>query len=138
MSQGLSRNSYTPPPRGIEDRLQDGTPPARRSDTELMPSIEAAARKALAARVWHQIHESHGSRERVLVCAERGRLTRDSHGGMNRVLEGDLVGHVTMITDEGFLLEGFGFATWIYWADARAAWPRDQAPEPCPICGGEG
>lgn len=87
---------------------------------------------------WHPIHELHRARKRALVCAERGRLTRDSHGGANRVLGGDLVGYVTQITDEGFMLEGFGFATWIYWLDARGAWARDEAPDPCPICGGAG
>jgi hypothetical protein len=87
---------------------------------------------------WHPIHEIHGARGRALVCAEVAAVVRDDRNVTPYEINGDVVGYVTSISDEGFQLEGHTFATWVKWEHARAAWPRAEAPDPCPVCGEDG
>lgn len=84
--------------------------------------------------VRHAIDELHASMDRALVCAERATVTRDDRRATPYDLTGDVVGYVTLVTDEGFQLQGFTFATWVNWRDARGAWARSKAPDPCVHC----
>jgi hypothetical protein len=94
-------------------------------------TLDSPLQPSQSSEAWHPIHELHRNREWAIVRVWWATVVRDDRNRVPySIRAGDVVGHVTMIADEGFLLEGFGFATWVDWEDARGAWSRQDAPEP--------
>lgn len=84
---------------------------------------------------WNVIHELHIARRRACVCVHTATVVVDARRATPYHIEDCIVGHVVEITDEHFELAGASFTTRVAWEDVVQAWPRENAPEPCPHCG---
>ena len=74
--------------------------------------------------------------EKMAVCVKRARVTRDSRRATPYPLDaGCVVGAPVDLDYDGFGLIGFSFATRVEYCDVVRAWPRQIAPNPCPVCG---
>lgn len=71
--------------------------------------------------------------KRALVCASDAVVCKPSPEYLG---DGDIVGEVSTIGADHFYLVGWSFVTRVLFDDVRAIWVRDQAPDPCPHCGG--
>lgn len=74
----------------------------------------------------------------ALACVSTATVVRDRDQTTPYEIVGDVVGYVCGADEEGFGLVGWSFATRVRYEDLRAIWRREDAPDPCPHCGGIG